>query len=266
MPEFRFRNKKIFYRVAGKGPVVFLVHGFGENGEVWSRQVPELQKRYKIIVPDLPGSRNSDMLEGAVTLDDYAEVLRTIADKECPGEFINLFGHSMGGYITMAFLEKYSHRLQSIGLIHSSSFADTSEKIETRKKAIRFIIENGGATFLKTIVPNMFSEENGIKHPEFVKELFELAITEPDEALIQYYEAMISRPDRSSILAASAHPVLFMIGRHDHAIPFDLSMRQCHLPSIASVNILESAGHMGMWEDADRTNKAMLSFLETFSY
>lgn len=265
MAELKFRNKNIFYRTAGKGPVVLLVHGFGENGDVWNRQEVVLKEHYQLIIPDLPGSRNSDILEGDVTLDDYAEVLMAIADKECPKEPINLFGHSMGGYITMACLDNYCDRLQSVGLIHSSSFADTSEKIETRKKAIRFIVENGGAAFLKTIVPNMFSERSRMAHPELVNELFSLAITEPDEALIQYYEAMISRPDRSEILAATDLPVLFMIGVHDNAIPFDLSLKQCHLPSISSINILDDAGHMGMWEDADKTNEAMLLFLETFS-
>lgn len=266
MPELKFRNKKIYYRVAGNGPMVFLVHGFGENGEVWNRQTAILQKHYSTIIPDLPGSGQSELLAGNnITLDDYAEVLNAIADKECPGELINLFGHSMGGYISMAFHEKYNHRLQTIGMIHSSSFADTPEKIETRRKAIRFISENGGAAFLKTIVPNMFSEESKVKHPEFVKELFDLGMTEADEALIQYYEAMISRPDRSSILAGSSHPILFIIGGYDNAIPFKLSMKQCHLPSISSVNILDNSGHIGMWEESGKTNSAIISFLETFS-
>ncbi len=265
MPELRFRNKKIFYRIAGRGPVVFLVHGFGENGNVWDQQISALQEHSRVIIPDLPGSGESELLEGNMTLDDYAEVLNVIADKECPGELINLFGHSMGGYITMAFLEKYSHRLQSIGLIHSSSYADTPEKIETRKKAISFIRENGGAAFLKTVAPNMFSDESKSIHPEYVKKLFDLGISESDEALMQYYEAMIQRPDRSKVLAAASLPVLFTIGRYDNAIPFDLSMKQCHLPSISSVNILEGSGHMGMWEDSAKTISAMMVFLETFS-
>lgn len=264
MSKLKFRNKKIFYDVAGEGPVVMLLHGFGENGNVWIRQVEAIKNKAKVIVPDLPGSGQSELLEGEITLDDFADILIAIADKEGPDQPINLFGHSMGGYTTMAFVEKYSHRLQSIGLIHSSSFEDTQEKKEIRRKAIRFIKENGGAAFMKTTVPNMFSEESKIQHPEFIDELAALAATVSDAALIQYYEAMIQRPDRSDLLRQISLPVLFTIGKHDNAIPFEISMKQCHLPAVSSVNILENAGHMGMWEAEGQTNHSMLAFLNNF--
>lgn len=264
MSELKFRNKKVFYQEAGEGPVLFLLHGFGENGKVWNRQLAVLKEKAHVIIPDLPGSGLSEMLDGEITLEDYADVLIAIADTACPGKLINLFGHSMGGYITMAFVEKYIPRLQSIGLIHSSSFADTEEKKEVRRKSIKFIRENGAEAFMKTTVPNMFSDENRTRHPELVNELSSLAATISDAALIQYYEAMIQRPDRSNLLREISLPVLFTIGKHDNAIPFEISMKQCHLPSISSVSILENAGHMGMWEDTIKTNNSFSTFLENF--
>lgn len=265
MAEIEFQDKTIHYTIAGNGPALVLLHGFGENGKVFSNQLEFLKNDYQVIIPDLPGSGQSEKLDGEVKLEDFADIIFAIMAKETPVEKFNLFGHSMGGYITMAFVEKYAERLQTFGLIHSSAFADTPEKVETRKKAIEFIKNNGGNTFLKTIIPDLFSEESKISNPEYIDELLELTAEITDETLIQYYQAMIKRPDRSVYLKQGTLPVLFIIGEYDNVIPLPVSLKQCHLPPISSVHILEHSGHLGMWEEADKTNFSLKNFLDTFS-
>ena len=265
MAEITFRGKKIFYQKTGSGPVALFVHGFGENGEVWKHQVEGLKGNFTLIVPDLPGSGRSERLENNASLEDFADALIAIMNEEKIVEKFYLFGHSMGGYITMAFVAKYPDRLQAFGLVHSSSFADTAEKIEIRRKGISFIQHNGGQAFLKTITPNLFCEETRSNNQGLVDELLKLSATISDEALIQYYEAMIGRPDRSEILKTTQLPVLFLIGRHDTVVPFDVSLRQCHLPSVSSVTLLEHSGHMGMWEESVKTTESLSNFLITFS-
>lgn len=264
MPDITFRNKKIFYRTAGQGPAVVLLHGFGEDGQVFNRQISFLKEHYTLIVPDLPGSGQSQMLDEQPQLDDFAELLNDLMTQELGDQSCSLFGHSMGGYTTMAFVERYAERLDTFGLIHSSSFADTPEKIESRKKAIDFINRQGGRAFLKTIVGDLFSGDSKQQHPGYPDELLKLTEEISDAALIQYYRAMIDRPDRSSLLKSAAVPVLFLIGKHDKAIPYELSLKQCHLPTVSSVHILENSGHMGMWEETDKTNQAIHGFLQDF--
>lgn len=261
MPGINFQNKEIHYTVSGAGEGVLLLHGFGENGRVFEKQVAYLKDTYKVVVPDLPGSGKSKQLDGRPELSDFAEIISNIAEKEFPDQKFHLMGHSMGGYTTMAFVEKYADRLRTFGLLHSSAFGDTDEKKQSRRKAIDFIKKNGGHSFLKTIVPDLFSEESKKSHPEYVDELLALTDDIPDNVLIQYYEAMINRPDRSGLLVSSPVPVFFLIGKHDNAVSFEASMKQCHLPNISSVHILEHSGHMGMWEETDKTNGAILEFL-----
>lgn len=265
MPEIKFQNKEIHYSVAGDGPAVMLVHGFGENGDVFNRQVEFLKDDFKVIVPDLPGSGKSERLEGTPLLDDFADILKQIGDIESGSEQFHLFGHSMGGYTTMAFVANYESRLKSFGLIHSSAFADTDEKKESRRKAIDFIRDRGGQTFLKTIVPDLFSEETRERNPSYIDDLRSLAANISDEALVQYYNAMISRPNRSELLKTTHLPVLFLIGEFDKTVPAELSLKQSHLPKISSVNILKHSGHMGMWEETDATNQALKRFLDAFN-
>lgn len=268
MPHILFHDKKIVYRLEGKGKPIVLLHGFGEDGNIWNEQVKALKEKYCVIIPDLPGSGQSETLDGKCTLDDYAEVVKAIADeiifktgKENFDQFC-LIGHSMGGYITLAFAEKYPGFLNSFGLFHSSAYADDEAKIATRKKGIDFIKKNGAKAFLKTSIANLFSEQTKKEHLELISQLFDIAKNITPTALIQYYEAMILRPDRTSVLQSFTKPVLFIIGKHDTAVPLETSLQQCYLPAISSVHILQHSGHMGMWEE----EKLSTSYLEKFFY
>ena len=268
MPYILFQNKKIFYRIEGKGKPVVLLHGFGEDSNVWNEQIKALKENYCVITPDIPGSGQSEILDGNCTLNDYAEVVKAIThevvfknEKESFGQFC-LIGHSMGGYISLAFAEKYPKLLNSFGLFHSSAYADDEAKIATRKKGIDFIKKNGAEAFLKTSIPNLFSEQTQKEHPELIAKLFDIANNITSAALIQYYEAMILRPDRISVLQSFPRPILFIIGKHDSAVPLEASLQQCYIPSISSVHILQHSGHVGMWEE----EKLSTSYLEKFLY
>jgi pimeloyl-ACP methyl ester carboxylesterase len=266
---FLFQDKKIQYKVYltagqadGEGRPVILLHGFGEDSTVWEPQISFLKDHFKLIVPDIPGSGQSEIVPHA-TIETYADILKELCDREF--QFTHegiLIGHSMGGYITLAFAEKYPQYLSAFGLFHSSAFADTTKKKETRRKAIDFIKEKGAYTFLKTSTPNLFTQQYKDAHADKVEALIEAGKKFTDEALIQYYEAMIARPDRTAVLKSFSKPILFIIGQHDQAIPFDASMKQCHLPSQSHVHILRKSAHMGMWEEAEKANNILLSFLQ----
>jgi pimeloyl-ACP methyl ester carboxylesterase len=265
MPYIQFQTKKIFYHVEGKGKPVFLLHGFAENGNIWNQQIAALKENNLLIVPDLPGSGNSEMLDWQCTLKDYADVVKAIADevvfKNDLAKQFCLIGHSMGGYISLAFAEKYPELLNSFGLFHSSAFADNDEKILTRKKGIDFIKKNGTKPFLKTSIPNLFCDETKEERPELTEQLFDLGKNISAEALIQYYEAMIMRPDRTFVLKTFEKPVLFIIGKYDTSVPLQASLQQCHLPAISIVHILQRSAHMGMWEEEDLSNSCLKKFL-----
>ncbi len=265
MSQIVFRNKKIFYQTEGKGAPVILLHGFAETGHIWKYQLEKLREDFCVIIPDLPGSGASEMLEGETSIDDYAEVIKAIADTERNNGENNLFtiiGHSMGGYITLAFAEKYPELLNAFGLFHSSAYADDDAKIETRRKGIEFIRNNGASSFLKTAIPNLFSEETKKQNPEFLEELIEDTKDFDPGALIQYYQAMIKRPDRTPVLKTFQKPILFIAGESDKAVPLQLSLKQCHLPSITYVHFLKKSGHMGMWEEKEKANENIMRFLK----
>ena len=263
--ELLYQNKKIFYRVTGSGYPVLLVHGFGEDGEIWNNQVEFLKERFQLIVPDLPGSGHSEMIDD-MSMDGMAEVIKCIIDAEIfenpplggGGAFI---GHSMGGYITLAFVEKYPEYLTGFGLFHSTAYADSDEKKAARRKGIEVIREKGAFEFLKTTTPNLFSQKTRNERPELIAGQISRLVNFSPAALIAYYEAMIQRPDRTQLLKESAIPVLFIMGEQDQAIPLQDGLQQCHLPDRSSIHILRQSGHMGMLEEMEKSNNELENFL-----
>jgi len=257
--EIKIAGKRIFYRLYGNGKPVMFVHGFGETGEVWKNLAANVGAEFKFIIPDLPGSGNSEMIDD-MSIEGMAELMKNILDRESISRCV-LIGHSMGGYITLAFAEKYESCLSAFGLFHSTAFPDTEEKIATRRKGIDFIKQHGAFEFLKTSTPNLFSPHTKEQSPKLVDDFIQSLADFSAEPLIAYYEAMISRPDRTAVLKNSKLPVLFVMGEHDNAVPLQDVLKQCHLPSTAFIHILRESGHLGMIEEPARSNQFITDFL-----
>ncbi len=256
-----YNHSSIYYRVAGRGEPVILLHGFAEDGSIWDQQVLHLQENNLLIIPDLPGSGHSD-ITGDVSMEGMADVVKAIADAE------NIFrpvmiGHSMGGYVTLAFAERYPETLSAFGLFHSTTYADTPEKIASRKKNIGFISSHGTHKFLSQSIPGLFSDEFKTRHPDVIEKLITQYRLFKPTFLILYYEAMMKRPDRTHVLKTFVKPVLFVIGKFDNAIPFGDSLQLCHLPSLSYIHILGNSGHMGMIEEVNSSNEILQSFLKS---
>jgi pimeloyl-ACP methyl ester carboxylesterase len=254
-----YQNKKIFYATYGTGKPVMFVHGFGEDGSLWKNQTENLKNKFKLIVPDLPGSGQSEMIDD-MSMEGMAEVLHSIIHKENI-DTCTVIGHSMGGYITLALAEKYWNHVNAFGLFHSTAYADSEEKKAIRKKGIEFISQHGAFEFLKTITPSLFSPGFKKEKPGFINEFIAGLKGFSAEALVSYYEAMMQRPGRIQVLKNVKIPVLFIMGEQDNAVPLPDTLQQCHLPEKCYIHILKKSGHMGMMEEADNANRILEEFL-----
>jgi len=257
--EIIFQGKKIRYTVIGQGYPVVLVHGFAEDSDVWKYQREELSKHYCLITPDLPGAGNSELTD-TFSMELAADcILQILQQENIPNTIF--IGHSMGGYITLAFAEKYPERLRAFALFHSTAYADSDERKANRQRGIEFIRTHGGYEFLKQSIPNLFSPESRISMSGDIKGMIEQYRYFNPLALIACHQAMMLRPDRTHVLRSFKKPVLFMMGKNDTAVPYEQSLQQSHLPRISYIHILEHSGHMGMWEEIEKANRALLSFL-----
>ncbi|MBV9987362.1 MAG: alpha/beta hydrolase [Chitinophagaceae bacterium] len=252
----------ISYRTEGNGHAVVLLHGFGEDSRIWDQQIGFLSPHCRLLAPDLPGSGRSSFWEAGnnAGIDGYAAILHSVLQQENIRR-CTMLGHSMGGYIMLAFAEKFPELLDAIGLINSTAFADSEEKKQTRARAIETIGDYGAAAFLKTTIPTLFATEFREKYPEKVAALVAAGSSFEARALQQYYRAMMGRPDRTGILKSNPLPTLFVMGTEDTPAPMNDVLKQTHLPDKSYIHVLQGVGHMSMWEAPDALNNILLDFI-----
>lgn len=263
--------QRIEYSIEGEGKTIVLLHGFGEDLTVFENQVNFLKNSYQILTPNLPGIGKSSSLKSDFTnandsiklldteISDYADSIALLLKQLNINECI-LLGHSMGGYITLAFAEKYPQFLKGFGLIHSTAFADNEEKKENRKRSIEMIETYGGFAFLKNVIPTYFAKRFCEGNSKIINELVAKSNSFNSKVLQQFYLAMMNRPDRTNVLSMCNVPVLFIIGTEDIAAPMQDVLKQVHLPKQSEFYILENVGHMSMLEATDNLNLHLLSF------
>lgn len=253
-------GQSIYYSVEGDGLNVILLHGFGEDSAIWNTLKSDLSARFRLIIPDLPGSGKSVSNTDGVSMDTLADSVMKIIEKENIDEYF-MIGHSMGGYITLAFADKHPAGLRGIGLFHSTAFADSDEKKEARKKNMDFIRNHGSQKFMHQSVPNLFSEETKQNNPQLVQEIIDQYSSFSPTSLVNYTAAMMNRPDRIHVLEEFKKPVLFIMGEHDTAVPLEQGLKQCSIPEFSYIYVCVHSGHMGMLEEPEFCLKALQDFL-----
>jgi pimeloyl-ACP methyl ester carboxylesterase len=250
------------YSIYGAGDPIVLIHGFGEDSRIWNQQVAFLQESYQLLLPDLPGSGASQIGENPLSIESMATCIQQMLDAENIQQCIML-GHSMGGYVTLAFAGKYPERLMGFGLIHSTAYADSEEKKAARQKSIGFIKEHGAFEFIRTSIPNLFAESFKRAQKEVVDGLIAQGNQFSADTLIAYYTAMINRPSRDAVLKKATVPVLFFIGEEDKAVSPADALEQSALPVVCMVQLVPGIAHMGMLEATDQLNQCLEEFCAT---
>jgi pimeloyl-ACP methyl ester carboxylesterase len=256
-----YRGESITYELRGKGLPVVLLHGFMEDRQIWYDVLQGIENKYQWILPDLPGSGQSPFNPALKDLTDFAECISAILEQEGISKTV-LIGHSMGGYISLAFAKKNSDKISALGLFHSSSYADTGEKKESRNKNIRFIEKNGSRPFLAEAIPGLFSDNFKSGNREIIEKLVNRYANFKPESLVLYLEAMKRRPPTTEVLTMITKPVLYIMGEEDKAVPIRDGLQQCHLPRISYIHILTHSAHMGMIEESNLCNVILDRFLE----
>jgi pimeloyl-ACP methyl ester carboxylesterase len=255
------RFAKCVYTKSGQGFPIILLHGFAEDHHIWKYQVAALKTNYTVIVPDLPGSGLSPLPKEEMSIELFADFVFDIIQQE-QLEKIILIGHSMGGYATLAFAEKYEPHLAAFSLVHSSAYEDDDAKKINRQKTIKLIQHNGKEVFLNAMIPNLYSELSKKTLQSEMNEHLTNALKISADSLQAYYTAMIHRPSKISILENTSLPVQFIIGTDDNAVPFSQSLQQAAIAKIAKVDILRHVGHSGMVESPTLLNTMLNSFLK----
>jgi pimeloyl-ACP methyl ester carboxylesterase len=242
----------------GQGPVLLFLHGFCESGEMWRHLADSLSTQYRVICPDLPGFGNSPLTQPIQSIEEVAEQLEDWMDAHQIKDPVVL-GHSLGGYVALALLERMGDRIKAIGLLHSTAFGDDEEKKEMRNRMLVFLKKHGAAKFVTSFVPQLFPEHRRIELAEAMAQAVEDGKRSSLEGLLAYTVAMRDRKDRLAVLEQFVGPKLLLAGTLDGAVKIDASRAQ--QGAYTHYIELEGVGHLGMVEEKKKTLAVLQNFV-----
>jgi len=254
-----FNGGKIYYSDSGQGETIILLHGYLESSEVWEEFAKKLSGKFRVISIDLPGHGLSKVYGDCHTMEFMASAVKGLLD--CLQiKKVFLAGHSLGGYITLAFVELYPDMLGGYCLFHSHPFADTSETVEKREKEIRIVRSGKKYLLYPENISKMYATKNLEIFRKAVQRSKDIAATIRDEGIIAVLNGMIARPSRLSVIEKGKVPCLWIFGRLDNYISGETVRSKVRLPGNARVVILENSGHMGFVEEEELSVKIIEEF------
>jgi pimeloyl-ACP methyl ester carboxylesterase len=256
---FNYKNIKIRVKTTGHGYTIVLLHGFLENLSIWHEIASELSKKNRIIAIDLLGHGETGNLGYIHTMEDQAKMVKAIL-KQLKIRKCILIGHSMGGYVCLAYSELFTDNVRGLCLLNSSPLADTKDKMSNRDRAIEAVKQNR-KTFIRIAIKNLFAKHNQAIFKEDIEIISKAAITLSNQGIIAALEGMKIRKGRLQLFKTAIFKKLLIIGRQDPTLDYRLLL---DLTKKTTVKVVEFPdGHMSYIENKNELLPALKSFVKS---
>ncbi len=253
-----YKNTKISYTDEGKGTAIVLLHGFLENKTMWKAFVPELIKKHRVITIDLLGHGETECLGYVHAMEDQADMIYAML-LFLKVRKVVLVGHSMGGYVALAFAELYPDYVKGLFLLNSTSRADSDERKINRDRAIAAVKQNYTA-FVRMSIANLFSEDNREILAKPIEKVKLEALKTPLQGIVAALEGMKIRKDREVILHFAPYPIQLVLGQKDGVLLYEDNTNQIEGTKVALTTFPD--GHMSHIENEKELKKVLLDFLK----
>lgn len=257
MPQFTYKQISFSYRDIDRGPAVIFLHGFLENQWMWREMIEYLPKSIRKISLDLPGHGESGNLGYIHTMEEMAEVVKTLMD-DLKLKKVLLCGHSMGGYVALALAEKHPDLIRGIILMNSSGKADSEAKKRDRDRAIKLVKSNHKG-FIRNAIPHLFRPKHRKSMRDTVNAVKKEALKTSKQGVIAALEGMKIRPDREVLLYFAPYNFLFVAAKNDPVFPFEVLKDQLEAHKVSPC--ITENGHMSHLEDKGQVFTAIKKFI-----
>ena len=256
-----YKGGKIYFTDSGKGRCLVFLHGFLGAKEIWDGVKIELEKKFRVICIDLPGHGKSGNFGYFHSMELMADCVQGVLSSLRLRKAI-LLGHSMGGYVALAFAERFPDSLKGLGLINSTSYSDSPEKKRDRTRAIE-LVKNTQRVYTRNTIKNLFSDLNVDSKKKEIEFALQIALHTPQRGIVSALEGMKERKDRSILLRHSSYPVWFVLGKKDNVLKQKDIEEQIGLTKTQNVLLLEKDGHMSFLENEKEFLSSLYSFIRS---
>ncbi len=258
MKQIIYKNTAISYSDIGTGTAVVLLHGFLENKTMWKDLAPKLAEKNRVISIDLLGHGDSDCLGYVHSMEENAEIVKAVLSNLKIRKTI-IIGHSMGGYVALAFAELYPQFIKGLVLLNSTAKEDSEERKLNRDRAIKAVKQNY-INFVRMSIVNLFSENNRDRLENEIEKVKLEALKTPLQGIIASLEGMKIRKDRQFILKESNFPKMLILGKKDGVLIYNENMTQIKNTNAELITFPD--GHMSHIENKMDLEKVVLRFLK----
>ena len=239
---------------------VVLLHGYLESLNVWDDFTGLLQPYVRVIAPDLPGHGISEVKSGVHTMEFLADVIHGVL-VELGVAKCTIAGHSMGGYVALAFAAKYPQMLDGLVLFSSTPNPDSPEKREMREREAEVVLAGKKELLARSLPGKGFAAENRTKFTDEIEDLAEQVMLTEDEGIVALLRGMEERKDMNEMLRSLNVPKMFILGCKDEYITSEAAETMVKNHPQAKVVWLENSGHMGFVEEPRKSAEALLEFM-----
>lgn len=248
----------LFFNQTGQGIPLILIHGYPLDHTTWQPILPFLRSNVHVILPDLRGFGKSPVTEGIYSMEVLAADVCALMDQfNIPRAVI--IGHSMGGYVTLAFARLFPERLLGIGLVGSKATADAPDKQAGRKEMAAAIHQRGMQVAVERMLP-ILTRDTGV-----AKQITGIMLSTSIPAGAGASLGMAERVDSTDLVSKLNVPGLVMAGADDPFAPLDASRELAQNMKNARLVKIDGAGHMMMMEQPQAVAAGLNDFLALFS-
>lgn len=258
MKQIIYKNTKISFTDQGKGTAVVLLHGFLENKTMWDKYVSALSKNHRVITIDLLGHGETECLGYVHTMEDQADMIFAVLISLRIRKIV-LVGHSMGGYVALAFAELYPDNVKGLFLLNSTSRADSDERKINRDRAIKAVKQNH-TNFVRISISNLFSEDNREVLAKEIEKVKLQALKTPLQGIVASLEGMKIRKDREVLLHFAPYPIQLVLGEKDGVLIYLETIDQIEGTKVELTTFPD--GHMSHIENEKELKIVLLEFLK----
>jgi pimeloyl-ACP methyl ester carboxylesterase len=253
MQKIHVNDLDLAFERRGHGNPLVLMHGYPLDHTIWKDVAPLLENDFDVILPDMRGFGESGALESGYRVADIASDIAGLLEYLKIDKAI-IAGHSMGGYVALAFARAYPRRLAGLGMISSQVLADSPERKEGRYKTAADVAEKGVGLVADAMTPNL-SADVGVR--SFVHGLIE---KQNPLGVIGALKAMAERPDSSAFFGGLKVPTVIVHGDADAIISVERGREMQRRLASAQYVELPGAGHMPMMENPTGVASALKLF------
>ena len=258
MKQIIYKNTAISYSDIGKGSTVVLLHGFLENKTMWKDLAPNLSKKNRVLSIDLLGHGETECLGYVHSMEENAEIVKAILSRLRIRKAV-IIGHSMGGYVALAFAELYPKIVKGIVLLNSTAKEDSEERKMNRDRAVKAVKQNY-INFVRISIANLFSENNRDRLENEIEKMKLAALKTPLQGIVASLEGMKIRKDRQFILKETDFKKMLILGKKDSVLIYDENLSQIENTNTELISFPD--GHMSHIENKEELEKVMVSFLK----